>query len=651
MCVVIAALLDTGMRMVLALIFHGSADDLRGVLSPPQATRLEGNMGNKFRKVTPKWKARKKPTLDDISAAFNQFTASRAENNESEVIREFEKAVVDQEPEDATDEKSVVDQEPVDATDLWRQGLGLWLKLHAPSVYAALVAGAEDVDLIQTTVLPLLTEESTRKIRSEIVHSDNVSLSVVVHGMARKKMDWERGLALALASHNFQDKAGDIAVDPEWERFTEDWVWAHVEREKGFRIPWQEDYIRVRTKIEREALFLRRALRIFQALMQCFTNESHEINLIQTTAGSRDDETRQLIDQLKNHRADRETPSIKKILSSPPGDQAVSRAIHMIAQNLEDLQLMFRIFASASESETKLGAFPVMLDLSVDSTDTVQVPPCARPSLLGRIKFNDLRVIAQYLANRGCLLPHLSTNELYSNMIQAAERAQELVSENHDADNSANGVESESQDEIGIEFASFMEVMINALTSARLILPLPRADSKQADLERLRLIQMDEAKQQRKFFFESGLWAAAAENDMQHYQVWAEHPDGPIRVLCQPGYTEPDLGHADPDREPGNSQDSEHSAHSLAGLQHNHDDQQVGIAADKQRGSTQHNDRQADSSSASRRGGRTSDTQSDSALDELRQRVSIPIGVRNPAGANLCYMISTLQVYMHVCSY
>lgn len=641
LCYVFAALLDPGMQMILALIFHGSADDLLGVLSSSQAndtTRVPGLSRGKFRRVIPRWKPKTKITLNDVVAAFNQFLASRGKNNESEVIPE-------------TDENSVVDQEVVDAADLWCQGLGLWLKLYAPSVYAALAAGADGVDLIQTTVSPLLTQESTRKIRSNIDLSHKNFLSVVVQGMVKKQADWEKGLALALSGHTYKDKVSDLTIDPDWQKFTDNWVWSHVGREEGFLPRWHEEYIRNRIKLEREARLLKRMLRIFQALMQCYTKESFEINLIQPAAGSRDEQTRQLIDHLKNHRADKNTPSIKNILSTPPRDQAVSKAIRLIAENLEDLQLMFRIFASASESEEKLGMFPVIADLSMDSTDTVCFPPGARSSLLGWINFNDLRVIAQYLDGRRCSesLPHLLINELYNNMIQAAKRAQELASASHDLDTSTNGGASESKEESGIDFASFMEVMINSLIAVRLILPLPRADSDRAGVERLRLIEMrDKAEQERKLYYESGLWEAAAENDLQHYQVWAEHPDGPIRVLCQQGYVEPNLEHADPNREPGNAQDSVHTVH--AELQHEHDDRQVGIAADKQRGSTQCNDRQADISSASRQCGRPSDSQSVGAMDELRRRVSIPIGINNPPGANLCYMISTLQVNRHVSS-
>ena len=81
---------------------------------------------------------------------------------------------------------------------------------------------------------------------------------------------------------------------------------------------------------------------------------------------------------------------------------------------------MYRIFSTANASKVHFKEFPVILDLSADTADTMQFPPMESDPLLGRIKIQDLQVIGQFLLDHRVKLAHLGADKLYVSMIEMA---------------------------------------------------------------------------------------------------------------------------------------------------------------------------------------------------------------------------------------
>ena len=124
-------------------------------------------------------------------------------------------------------------------------------------------------------------------------------------------------------------------------------------------------------------------------------------------------------------------------------------------------------------------------------------------------------------------------------------------------------------------------------------------------------VMRDEAKNDealRRFYMESGLQEAAAENCQQPYQIWAEFNGMPVRVLCAKDYHNVTSDPEQTELENTLSKRFEGSTHT--------DNEDCLHKANGQ--------------------------PFDSNLDVVKGLICIPMGIVN--GANLCYLIATLQV-------
>jgi hypothetical protein len=575
--------------MVLALMYHGRDKDLAKIFV--QSSDNDKMRLSAFRRIT----RAPKVSLDDCADAMRQFLDNRL--NERAGSTECE----------SNSEDTVEVQEITDAAELWGEGLGTYLQLHHRPVFDALFAGSQVSDVVHTAVSPLIPYETTQVIQSNIRLQDNKYIIQVQRELRRSRDQWVEVMGRHTFSYKHKKAAG-LSINPDRADFVDAYTWTVAPHGTSRAQWWRE--VRVRWyRLDRQSRLLGRMRDIFKALMQIPDKDKVGVKLMLPTPSCRDQGQAAAISALKFHRVAEDSHRISDIIQNLPTRVALDRAIKRIAENIADIQLMYRIFSTAHVSKGHFEEFPVVLDLSAGTTDTIQFPPMESDPLLGRIKAQDLQVIGQFLVEHRVELAHLGADALYVSMIEKTNEAGQL----------ASGISCCAEGET--DYASFMEVIIISHLSGRLALPLIKADSAGADAERARMQAMsDKAEEdaaQRRYYMECGLHESAAEICEQPYQIWAEFEGQPVRVLCSKDYRDDtsDPGQNVPASEPENTQ---------------------GSGQDNTEG---HTDKAAGHHEANGQ-------PSDSNLDMVKGLVCDPMGIRNEA--NLCYLIAIVQVNPHI---
>ena len=408
----LAASMRREMLMVLALMYHGRETDLNKNLTEQakNSSNNEKKHGGKhpFKKII----TSKKVTLDDCAGAIRQFLDSRLNDNHRVDSISF-----------ATSESpnlmvTVVDQEIIDAANLWGEGLGAWLQLHHPAVFKALFTGCDLSDIVHTAVSPLIPHETTLQIQTNICLQENKELIIVQREMSKLRDRW----ASCLSTQKFgfrAKKPPGLSIRPGRDAFLEAYTWTG--KTHGIsRSQWQREFSMRELRLDRQSRLLIRMRDIFKALMQIPDNDNCVVKLMQPISDLRDKHQQKAIDALKYHRVSADSCRISNIIQHHPQRVALDRVIKRIAENIEDVQLMYRIFSTANASKVHFKEFPVILDLSADTADTMQFPPMESDPLLGRIKIQDLQVIGQFLLDHRVKLAHLGADKLYVSMIEMA---------------------------------------------------------------------------------------------------------------------------------------------------------------------------------------------------------------------------------------
>ena len=621
--------------MVMALIFHGTRKELRSAESHSAAPTAKKTDYSGFKQVPPAKRrafsilkrarnaatdssensSEKKVTLDQCADAFFNFLDSRAHFN-----------VVSNDRHDGQQEETAEDQELIDAMSLWADGLCSWLKLHKPQVFATLFDWSQTVHMLQTHASPVLSYDERSKIWEKLDFKEHAQFKIIVREMTKMSKVWENTISAMHFTHKQKNEL-NIQIDT----FRESFEWSRQDRQAGTRPQWHQNFIIESTKINRQARLFMRISMIFRALMQRFDVEACTIRPIFSQIDSRSAVSKQFVEQLKHHRVTASSNSIaqiKRFCAHEPLD----RALQCVADNIEDLQLMYRIFSSAHASKSEFGTFPVILELSADSSDTVRLPDTAGSSLQKKIKIHDLQVIAQFLEEHKSTIPQLGTEQLYFRMLNMANRAHQIASQVQRPGESV--IEQIETEDIDSDYPAFIEVMINAVQSGILTLPLVRPDSDRSSIEQARLRErIGEAENdaaQRRFFLDSGLWEDADQVCGNAYQVWAEFEGRPVRVLCEKGVLNAELGQMAPESGPAKQGGMSHSTNG-----ENQFSQKETNSIQKSSGTLSEECPQRD----------------DRTLRKIEGQVCIPKGFLNGVRQNRCYILATLQVVFHVFPY
>ena len=340
----------------------------------------------------------------------------------------------------------VIKQEFLDGQDLWMEGLGEALYTQNVKVFKALFGSGPVSDQYRAAeALPTLTVQQQTAARARIdFYSDALVQKLVSGNLEMGWREWGQEVQNTQKEFTFSEKT-DLRVDPCWPVNSSHLTWIQNEirdRTNDGRMDWwrrfHEEGLFARFKDRR----LARLFRIFKALMQMRDKNSTDIELFESLYS---------IPTMQTN-----VQWFKKIsmASEPLSDEelhGLPSCVASVYDNLSDLKQLFCILAFVSQEGNRNS------DLLYESLNADQEAVLIKKY----ITVDGLQIMGTTIANSSESPPqYLLDPQLYNNMVRQANNAE------YRASNTRPGTS-------GIEFQhAFLEVMVHAVASRALILPL-----------------------------------------------------------------------------------------------------------------------------------------------------------------------------------
>jgi hypothetical protein len=592
--------------MLLAIIFTGSQTDIDRITAPSTAKSGPSFLNNASN-ITKAPPAAPKTVMDSVRqrrsafgpAASKPTASSRLQFSDvvdvfGDVLRqtgsgrgslnEHVPLVNDGES------PSVTKLEIVDAEHLWGERFGPALQRH--KIVFQLLFGAMPPDRINSVLRssesPVLEEMERNSICRHLELKSVEKVALLARHLSATSLAWNAGLDIYSKKNQYFNRV-KYRVDVHWRKTRIEYSFNRL-----YPSPKLGNAFREAAEIwiifDRKTQAMKRLNEVFKALIPEDDDGARE-RYPDPNQDSEPEEYR-LIQNF------REYYDSSKEVASGGGAQSVIRGSLMetvlqVSNNLQDLRRMFDLFACSSVI-TESGEFPWV---QKDSLEPISLPIKDPERLRGmRIGINELREVAKFLIKTESGLQNLDSEALYSRMVSDANDLELLRTQRRPGG-------------LGIDWSTFLEVILNAIHSGRMLLPLPNWDCGTA----LGMVKSNYSKyilpkkqddELRQAYKDLGLEEEAQDICDSAYRVWGELPDGQIvRIL---GGRHDGLNNMDV--EANNSHESRKRKSSDA-------DQQQELA-------------------------------SASSHRQLRQQLFNPIGIFNPG--NRCYQIAVLQVIAHI---
>jgi hypothetical protein len=422
--------------MVIALLFQGSSSDLKWAAADAHGQRssAEACFSRVARRTTGT-----EITFGKVTSAFSSVLKllSPRQRKKASFVLDF----------DGSKEHGFVNQEKIDGSKLWCSGFGAILESSHQRIFSLLFPEVEDQQsVLRAYELPDLTPKARRELRDKLGLKCQECFGILVREWRKIEEQWQEGMEVIRSKFHLNERV-NLEIDTKWAKYCDESLWLQDKSWLEPRRRWFAEFGAQMTLFHREHQIMVRIRIIFKVLMQDYTIDSSDIRCF--ARKQLDKDTREFIED------------ILKSGNSMGSGRTLSSHLELFLANLADLQAIFFVLCCANKSQQELGDFPV---INTDSQDHVVHPTNMCPEKFRdyRIEINDLAVAGTYLRIKDSKIPHLGEEALYRNIITQANKA-ELEATNR---RPGSG---------GIDWATFVEVMLLGMQNGQLLLPLPKA--------------------------------------------------------------------------------------------------------------------------------------------------------------------------------